>query len=170
MNRAIRGFFLLALAAAAAPRGMRAQAPVAAAFDERAAFERLKSLADWKGFATGNAEVRYRVVGAGNELLETQLPGSDHEMVSVFYLDHGHLVLTHYCALGNQPHLRLDTAASSPDRLVFALDGGTNLDPAKDAHLDSGTITLKPDRMESHWLVVKGGKLVFTDDFQLSPK
>jgi hypothetical protein len=170
MNRGIFGLVLLALTVSATARGVRAEGPAVPAFDEKAAFERLKSLGEWRGYATGDAAVRYRVIGAGNEVLETQLPGSDHEMLSVFYLDRGHLVVTHYCALGNQPHLRLDTAASSPDRLVFALDGGSNLDAAKDAHLDSGTITFKPDRVESRWLVVKGGKVVLTDNFLLSPK
>jgi hypothetical protein len=101
--------------------------------------------------------------------MEVQHPGTPRQMVSVFYLDQGHLVLTHYC-VANQPHLRLDTAASTPDRLVFAFEGGSNLDPAKDGHLHSGTIQFKPDHVESDWAVYNKGQELRVDHFRLSPK
>src|SRR5690348_2757738 len=73
-----------------------------------ACFERLKSLAgDWMGKGPGGQEItmlRFRVTAGGSALEETEFPGTDHEMVTVFHMDGDRLALTHYCHLGNQPH------------------------------------------------------------------
>jgi hypothetical protein len=169
MNRTMVGILaLLVLTLPLASRPVHSEG--AASFDEKAAFERLKSLATWQGAPeTADTAVRYELTGAGNAVMEVQHPGTPRQMTSVFYLDQGHLVLTHYC-VANQPHLRLDTAASTPDRLVFAFAGGSNLDPAQDGHLHSGTIQLKADRVESDWAVYYKGKELRVDHFRLSPK
>ena len=62
----------------------------------------------------GEASVVYKLTGAGSALVETQFPGSSHEMVSVYHLDGEDLRMTHYCAVGNQPHVKLDRANSKP--------------------------------------------------------
>ena len=80
--------------------------------------------------------VVYKLTGGGSAgIVETQFPGSDHEMVSVYHLDGDDLRMTHYCVAGNQPHVKLDRANSKPDQLIFVFDGGTNLDPHKDMHI-----------------------------------
>jgi hypothetical protein len=155
---------LLALAClalfATATRPSAAQQPV----DSRAAFERLKSLAGtWEGRAgdekTGPAAtVVYRVASGGSVVQETLFPGTPHEMISMYHMVEGNLVLTHYCALGNQPRMRLDTRASSAERLVFAFDGGTNFDPAKDPHIHSGMIEWKGDALRNEWASWQAGK------------
>jgi hypothetical protein len=138
-----------------------AQAPPV---DGKAAFERLKTLAGtWQGQA-GHGEagqpatVTYRVASGGSVVEETLFPGTPHEMISMYHLVSGELVLTHYCAMANQPRMRLDGASSTPDRLVFAFEGGTNFDPAKDTHVHSGVIEWKGDTLESAWAVFSGGK------------
>ncbi len=134
------------------------------ALDAKAAFERLKSLAGtWQGAAghgaeNQNASVTYRVASGGSVVQETLFPGTPHEMISMYHLADGRLVMTHYCAMGNQPRMKLDLAASTPDRLVFAFDGGTNFDPAKDGHVHSGTIEWKGDLLHADWTVWTGGK------------
>ena len=62
------------------------------------------------------------------------MPGTDHEMVSVYHADGKDVVMTHYCAFGNQPKMKLDPA-SKDNELKFVFAGGTNLDPAKDTHM-----------------------------------
>jgi hypothetical protein len=148
-----------AWAALAAPA--LAQAP---AVDGKAAFERLKSLAGtWEGQA-GHAQpgepatVTYRVASGGSVVEETLFPGTPHEMISMYHLVDGELVLTHYCAMANQPRMRLDRGASTPDRLVFAFDGGTNFDPAKDTHIHSGVVEWKGATLHASWAVHSGGK------------
>ena len=157
---------LLASASAAEP----------AAVDGKAALERLKSLAGtWEGQAGHGqpgqaATVTYRVASGGSVVEETLFPGTPHEMISMYHLVDGQLVLTHYCAMANQPRMRLDTKASTPDRLVFAFDGGTNFDPAKDTHVHSGVIEWKGESLHNSWAVYSGGKETGQNAFVLSRK
>ena len=66
-------------------------------------------------------------------------------MVSVYHLDGKELRMTHYCAAGNQPRVKLDLAKSTPDELIFVFDGGTNLDPEKDMHIHGVRIKFEKD-------------------------
>src|SRR5882724_7494805 len=164
MNRTKVGILaLLVLTLPLASRTVHAEG--AAPFDEKAALERLRSLSTWQG-APESPDTAVRYERTGNAVMEIQHPGTPRQMISVFYLDQGHLVATHYC-VANQPHLRLDTAASTPDRLVFAFAGGSNLDPAQDGHLHAGTVQFKPDRVESDWAVYYKGKELRVDHFRL---
>jgi len=140
------------------------------------AFARLKSLAGtWEGQAseakTGPpVSVVYRSASNGSVVLEDLFPGTDHEMISMYFMDRGELVMTHYCAMANQPHLRLDRKASTADALVFAFDGGTNLDPAKDGHIHSGVIRFQGPALQADWTVWQGGKEVAQKRFFLTKK
>jgi hypothetical protein len=143
----------------------------------KAAFARLEALAgEWKVEAhdTGHAsdqpmKIVYRVTANGSAVMETLFPGTDHEMVTMYHLDGDDLRLTHYCAMKNQPHLKLDKAASTADALVFAFDGGTNLDPEKDMHMHSGRIFFREGgRVESEWDGYKGREKLHTAKFALS--
>jgi hypothetical protein len=151
----------LCVAGAALVGPAPAQAP---AVDGKAAFERLKSLAGtWEGQAGHGsageaATVTYRVASGGSVVEETLFPGTPHEMISIYHLVGGELVLTHYCAMANQPRMRLDRGASTSDRLVFAFDGGTNFDPAKDTHIHSGVLEWKGATLDAVWTVHSGGK------------
>lgn len=154
----------LALLAAGALAGSRPAGAAGAAVEPKAAFEKLKALAGtWQGAAGHGspgqqASVVYRVASGGTVVQETLFPGSPHEMISMYHLADGQLLMTHYCAMGNQPRLRLDTAASTPERLVFAFDGGTNLDPAKDGHVHSGFIEWKGEALHADWTFWASGK------------
>jgi hypothetical protein len=125
------------------------------------AFESMKKLAgEWEGEA-GEEKVHavYRVTGAGSALMETLLPGTPHEMVSMYHMNGADLVMTHYCAAGNQPHLKFDPAASKPDRLVFKFVSGSNMDPNKDGHIHGVVFRLvDADHLEGDWEHYKDGK------------
>ncbi len=164
--------FTVAALGAAAIRPAAAQQAV----DPRAAFERLKSLVGtWEGQAGDEksgppATVVYRVASGGSVVQETLFPGTPHEMISMYHMADGSLVMTHYCALANQPRMKLDTKASSADRLVFAFDGGTNFDPAKDPHIHSGVIEIKDDALRNEWASWQGGKEARRETFFLRRK
>jgi len=110
------------------------------------AFATLKGMAgSWHGTPEGvgvEAEAEAEVTGevtheievsaAGTVVMETMAPGTEHEMINMYHLDGDDLVLTHYCAGGNQPTMRLDRGASTAERMIFDFTGGTNLDPATD--------------------------------------
>jgi hypothetical protein len=163
-----------------------------AGVDAKTAFAKVKTLAGtWKSEITGlhkagggketsgeykqrekheeDAPVIYKVTGAGSALMETQFPGSNHEMVSVYHLDGDELRMTHYCAVGNQPRVKLDKANSTPDQLIFVFDGGTNLDPQKDMHIHGVKITFHEDgKVTSAWEGYMEGKSAGTTTFSLT--
>ena len=52
-------------------------------------------------------KVNYKVSSAGSAVVETSFPGMPNEMVSVYTEVNGKVNMTHYCALQNQPTLKL---------------------------------------------------------------
>lgn len=153
--------------------GLQAQGP---APDAKAALEKLKGL---KGVWVGNigapdgppAEIRYEVRSNGSAVMETLFPETNHEMITVYHLDRNDLIATHYCAGGNQPHFRLEKEKATATDLTFAFDGGTNLDPAADAHIHSGRIKfVDADRFEAVWDFYQGGKLAGGHKFLMARK
>jgi len=139
----------------------------------QAALDKLKGLAGrWEGSVDtpdGPAGVvEYRVTAAGKTVMEILFPGSEYEMVSVYYLDGDQLMAKHFCAMGNQPEMKLDPEASSENELHFAFTGGTNVDPVKDNHMHGGKIAIRGDRLENEWMVFASGKQEGKNRFYLS--
>ena len=111
----------------------------------------------------------FRLTGAGSAVVETQYPGTPHEMVSVYHLDGDDLRMTHYCAAGNQPRVKLDREHSTPNELVFVFDGGTNFDPQKDLHIHDVKIAFHEDgKVTSAWESYTAGKSSGTMVFSLT--
>src|SRR5947209_1063552 len=81
--------------------------------------------ADEKGQPTAQVVSVFKVTAAGNAVQETIFPGTGHEMVSVYFKDGQDVVMTHYCAMGNQPQMKLDPA-SAANRLEFKFVGGSS--------------------------------------------
>jgi hypothetical protein len=140
--------------------------------DPAAIFERLKKLnGEWQGTVESKqgpaATVLYRLTANGKTLMETLFPGTDHEMVSMYHLDGKDLVVSHYCAMGNQPRMKLTSASLA--QLVFDFAGGTNLDPKKDVHIHSGKLVfVDDDHLEAEWAVFQGEKQVGSNKFFLA--
>src|SRR5205807_2299951 len=86
-------------------------------------FAKLKKLAgDWthKEDKSGKEMVmlRYKVISGGSAVEEEMMPGSPEGMTSIYHLDNGNLVMTHYCSIGNQPHFKA-TQASTASKMEF---------------------------------------------------
>jgi hypothetical protein len=163
--RGIVGLMAAGLIAGAAVASAAGATTEPARVDGKAALERLKTLAGvWRGHVISAdgpaAELRYGVTAGGNTVEEKLFPGTEHEMVTMYHLEGGDLVLTHYCAMGNQPRMKLVKASGTdPLQLQFDFTGGANVDPAKDMHMHAGTITLRgADRLEAEWAVYDKGK------------
>lgn len=144
--------------------------------DPEAAFEELKKLAGhWEGTHTRKDgppdAVSYRVTANGTILIEREHPGGEDEMVSVYHMDGDNLVRKHYCILGNQPEMKLDTANSTASTLRFVFTGATNLKSEDDLHVHEGEIRLVgQDALELAWAVYEGGEKMGTNAFFLSRK
>lgn len=149
------------VAVAAPPADATTGAPVPAGL------ERLKALAgEWVSAEDGAMAkkgalvARYVVTASGSAVVETVFPGSAHEMVTVYHADGPDLVLSHYCVNANQPRMR--ARAAPGNRIEFAFDGGTNIDPARDRHMNSAVIDLvSPDEIRGQWTELAGGKVAF---------
>ena len=155
----IGGLMLLALTT----RGRADDAPAKAA-PTHPGLERLKKLAgtwveaDKDGKPTDKVVSVVRVTAGGSTVYETLFPGQPQEMLSIYHLDGADLIMTHYCALGNQPRMKADPA-SPPNQVRFKFAGGTNLDPAKDMHMHEGTLTfIDDDHIEIAGEAWEGGK------------
>jgi hypothetical protein len=110
------------------------------------AFASIKKLqGEWRGPAMQKgmppSHSVYKVTAAGSAVQESIFPGTKMEMLSVYHMDHGNLLMTHYCALGNQPRMKLNARKSTASELVFDFDGGTNMS-RRDPHMHSLTLTL----------------------------
>jgi hypothetical protein len=157
----VGGLVLLAFTAGAFGDEKTVKAPAAA---PHPGLERLKKLAgtwveaDKDGKPTDKVVSVIKVTAAGSAVHETLFPGQPHEMVSVYYRDGADLVMTHYCALGNQPRMKADPK-SPPNQIHFQFAGGSNLDPAKDMHMHEGTLTfIDEDHIEFSGVAWVGGK------------
>jgi hypothetical protein len=109
-----------------------------AAFGASAAqksFEELKTLdGTWEGKSLNGQrlEVAYRVTSNGSAIM-SEIKGKE-DMISMINLDGDRVLLTHYCAVGNQPRM---VASTSPDGKTFTFDfvDATNLATPDAAHM-----------------------------------
>jgi hypothetical protein len=168
--RGIVGLMVAGLVAGGAHAGAAPPSRV----DGKAALQRLTTLAgEWRGHVVTEdgpaAEVVYSVTAGGSTVTEKLFPGTAHEMVTMYHLDGNDLVLTHYCAMGNQPRMRLvEASGTDPFELRFDFTGGTNIDPAKDTHMHAGTLRLRgANRLEAEWAVYDKGKQTGSNKFFL---
>ncbi|HVP40296.1 MAG TPA: hypothetical protein VMS93_14050 [Candidatus Saccharimonadales bacterium] len=160
-------FVLAVLALAALPLALASAAEMkhqhAAAGPS--ALDPIKKLAgEWVGKAGPaggkemDAAVTYHVTASGSAVMETLFPGTDHEMVTMYTLDKGNVVLTHYCDSGNQPRMKARKGTPA-NELVFDFAGGANLDPGKDRFMHNAKMVLVDDRhLRSEWTSWQGGK------------
>ena len=135
--------------------------------------DRIKALAgewvriDENGETTDDLISVYRVTAGGSAVIETLFPGQEMEMITLYHLDDGELVLTHYCMLGNQPAMSARTITD--EKIVFECNGeGTFKDSEDEAHMHQGTLNLLgPDRMKTEWRELENGELVYTAAFEV---
>lgn len=143
------------------PAAKAEPAKAAAASPAAAAFEKIKSLAGtWTWQHDGKSEValQSRVSSGGTVVIETMFPGTPHEMTNVYTVDGDAILVTHYCAMGNQPRLQARPEAS-PAVLKFALRDVTNADAKTGSYMGELTLTMvDADHVVHEWRNFAGGK------------
>jgi hypothetical protein len=124
-------------------------------------FDQLKSLAGaWEGKNSMGqpVQVSYRMTAGGSALM-SEIVGHGETMISMINFDGpNRLLLTHYCAVGNQPRMQ---ASASPDgkTITFNFLDATNLDSPQSGHMDHVVIAmLGPDHHTEEWNFIDHGK------------
>jgi hypothetical protein len=76
----------------------------------------------------------------------------------VIHADGDALALTHYCMLGNQPHMKA-TPKAGDSKVAFDFVKATNLKSEKDMHMHSVTFTfVDNDTLRTEWTHYMDGK------------
>jgi hypothetical protein len=141
-----------------------------------ASLDQFKQLAgEWtgKGDHDGQAmesKIVYKVTSAGSAVVETMDPGGNHEMITVIHQDGDDLGLTHYCAIGNQPHMKAKPKPGDK-KVAFEFVNASNLHSPNDMYMHSVTYTfVDKDTLKSEWTNYNGGKAAGKVVFELKRK
>jgi hypothetical protein len=127
-------------------------------------FEKMKRLVGvWEGkvdMGKGMEGIKasYELTSAGNAIVERLFVGQPHEMVTVYHDFKGKLSMTHYCSLGNQPHMDLMNTGEST--LMFVLSKkNPNLLSVKETHMHALKISMdSKDSITQTWTLYEKGK------------
>ena len=144
----------------------------------RVQFERIVALAgDWsgkfgEGAEAGPGATKFRVTAGGSVVEETLFAGTSHEMVTMYHLDGGRLVLTHYCAAGNQPRMVARSTEADRDSKTIRFDfaGAGNLASPDDGHMHEAVMTIDGDHLVSAWTFYEKGEPTEVARFDLRRK
>jgi hypothetical protein len=110
--------------------------------DAQKSFDKLKTLVGtWEGKASDGMAVRvvFRETSGGSALL-SEIMGHE-DMITMFHLDAARLLMTHYCAAGNQPRM---VGSMSPDGKTFTFNflDATNVLPSQPGHMEHLTVVI----------------------------
>ncbi|MGO9612541.1 MAG: hypothetical protein ACLPX5_05865 [Dissulfurispiraceae bacterium] len=127
-------------------------------------FEKMKELVgSWQGTTDMGKgpqtfKVTYELTSAGNAVIEKLFVGLPDEMVSVYYDFNGKLNMTHYCSIGNQPHMELMN--SGEKNMFFTLSKkNPNLVSENEDHMHSLNISFEgKDSITQSWSRYKKGE------------
>lgn len=149
---ALLAFLLVAVAAPAGP----ATSP---------AWEKLKSLVgEWDGTVSHGSEtmpvtISYTLVSSGTSLMERLTTPDGADMVTMYHPDGSRIMMTHYCAGGNQPRMRAKVPAGDVKSLAFSFVDATNLPNPKVEHMRGLVIRFDDaDHFTQEWTHREAGK------------
>ncbi|CAG0976562.1 hypothetical protein PHYC_01534 [Phycisphaerales bacterium] len=125
-------------------------------------FDQVKSLAGTWEMADDHGKKQtaavFTVSSNGSIVREVMFPGEGHEMTNIYHMDGPTLVVTHYCAQGNQPRMR--AAAGQPGAVAFRLDSVTNLTAADEMYMGELTLVLESrNKLREEWKSFSKGEV-----------
>ena len=118
-------------------------------------------LLDEDGRETDTIGATFRLTAGGSALVETMFPNSPdgHEMVNMYHADGDRVLMTHYCAAGNQPRLEV-LATDDENRLELQFESVTNLASPDANHMRSAEYIFHgDDRLTTRWWNMQDGKV-----------
>jgi hypothetical protein len=127
-------------------------------------FEKMKELVGvWEGksdMGKGPETIKatYELTSGGNAIVERLFVGKPHEMVTVYHDFGGKLSMTHYCSLGNQPHMELKNPGENA--MVFVLsEKNPNLVSPNETHMHALKISFdSKDNITHSWTLYEKGE------------
>jgi hypothetical protein len=162
-------FFLIATAFAAAFAMQAADLKPSQTTDATGAFARLKTLVGkWEATtSSGKMQMSYELVSGDSALVERESSDTMPSMVTVYYLDGGRLLLTHYCMVGNQPRMQAKTFNADSGELEFQFLDATNLASPAAGHMHNAKIRLVDNNhLVTEWNFYENGKPKFSENAQ----
>ncbi|MGH9391887.1 MAG: hypothetical protein ACRD1Z_19975, partial [Vicinamibacteria bacterium] len=91
------------------------------------------------------------------------------EMLPMYHLDSGRLMLTHYCMAGTQPRMLLKRFDPATGELDFDFLDATGLPDENAGHMRRAQFRLvSDDRYTSRWEFVENGKTTFDEKQELT--
>lgn len=134
--------------------------------EARAAFERIQKLeGEWDEKSTNGWDgVKVmRVIAGGSSVLSTSRidphQGENDSMATVFHMDGGRLMLTHYCVAGNQPRLAATSIRNQGREIEFSFLDATNLKSPEAGHMHRAVFNLdSDDRYRTRWTFYRDGR------------
>ena len=141
-----------------------------------AAFARIKSLAgEWQSVGSNgeHSKLVFQVISGGSAVMERfssdVLPPQSGDMVTIYYIDRGKLVLTHYCIAHNQPHMRATHYDARTGELNFDFVDGGNLSSGDEGHMHSAKLHfIDDDHLSSEWEYMEARSPKFSEVSQFT--
>jgi hypothetical protein len=141
-----------------------AAAAVASAQTSTQSFDLIKSLTgNWEGKTQSGdpTQVTFRSTAGGSAVLAEiggQMKGHAEDMITMFHMDGSRLMMTHYCAAGNQPRMQ-GTVAPDGKSITFSFLDATNLASKDDGHMQRVIFTFVDSTHHTEeWHFVAHGK------------
>jgi hypothetical protein len=171
-NASLLSFLLLAMACQSTAGGAPPVAGTASEAQRAALLGRFCTLAGtWEATAPDGSkdETVFTVCSQGSALREVMFPGKPYEMTNIYHMDGASLLMTHYCAEGNQPRMR---AIAPEDNVVrFAFDSVTNLRGPDEPYMGSLVVTfLDSNHVRYEWQHHQAGRVDSGARFELTRK
>ena len=137
-------------------------------------FESMKALVGtWEGTTkmAGKdvpVKVTYEMTSGGTAMVEKIMPGTDHEMITVYANRGKDVNATHFCIAGNQPEMKLKK--TTPNEFTFEMVGTKGIANKNDEHMHGVTLTLIGNKLKQEWTNYKKNKKADTTVFEFTKK
>lgn len=119
---------------------------------------------------TMESETQFHATGAGTTMMETLFKGQPHEMVSMYHVDGGRLMHTHYCAAGNQPRM-IALPGGAKGEIAFEFSDATNMPSPNATHMHRMRMVVHDaDHVEEWWQGFSNGAKEHEAHFMLTRK
>lgn len=137
-------------------------------------FEKMKTLVgQWQGTnAQGKpVSVKYELVSAKSALMETLVGDEGETMVTMYHADGDKMMMTHYCAAGNQPRMKAGNVAADAKQIAFSFQDATNLGSPDAGHMHGLTVAfVDKDHLNQTWMWREKGKPDKIETFHFTRK